>query len=311
MDIRQLKYFVAVAEKLNFTEAAKDLYVAQSAVSQQIAELEKKLNIPLFERNRRIVKLTPAGEVLYQQSIELLKKFDEVQEITMNAHLGYKGHLNIGYIGYGDRKWITIILRAFKKRYPDITLSVNRYNQGELSKALKEDTLDMVVTFSFGIKELNKSRQNKGKIETYHIYTESLSVVVASDHLLTETWKDTPIPLEMLAEEAFIVQNRHESPQGFDKTMQVCNTYGFSPRIVNTPNLVQTVLVLIEANMGIALLPSSIREYAGPNLAFLPLDIEASLRDYDIVAAWKVGNNNPSLKYLIDIIKTLDIELSV
>lgn len=301
MDIRQLKYFVAVAEKLNFTEAAKSLFVAQSAVSQQIAELEKKLNVTLFERNRRSVKLTQAGNVLYHEAVDLLKRFDEVQEITMNAHLGLKGHLRIGYIGYGDRMWIPKIIRAFKKEYPEVTLDVNRYNQGELTKALNEDMLDVVVTFSFGIENKNK----QGRVESYHIYTESLCAVVASDNMISQTYEGKSIPLEVLSEESFIIQNRHESPQGFDKTLQICNAYGFSPNIVNTPKLVQTVLLLVEANMGVALLPSSIKAYAGPNLTFLPLDINSEARDYEIVAAWKANNTNPSLDYLIKTIKDL------
>ncbi|MCK8058992.1 MULTISPECIES: LysR family transcriptional regulator [unclassified Fusibacter] len=302
MDIRQLKYFVAVAEKLSFTEAAKSLYVAQSAVSQQISELEKKLGIPLFNRNRRSVKLTPAGNVLYCEAIGLLKRLDEVQEITMKAHLGYKGHLRIGYIGYGDRTWLPKILNQFHTKYPDVTLEVNRYHQGELTKALNEDALDLVITFSFGISESLEELHNQTKIETHHICTEILCAVLASDSKLAKEWVNKTIPLKALAKESFIIQNRHESPQGFDKTLQICTDNGFSPKIVNTPNLVQTVLVLVEAHMGVALLPSSLKDYAGPNLTFLELDVKAEHRQNDIVAAWKTGNMNPSLSYLTKLI---------
>ncbi len=306
MDIRQLKYFVAVAEKLSFTEAAKSLFVAQSAVSQQISELEKKMGIPLFNRNRRSVKLTPAGNVLYCEATGLLKRLDEVKEITMNAHLGYKGHLRIGFIGYGDRAWLPHILRQFQIEYPDVTLEVNRYHQGELIKALNEDTLDIVVTFSFGITDPNDNVNSHSKIETHHIYTETLSVVVADDSELAREFRDQPIPLKALASEPFIIQNRHESPQGFDKTLQLCSYNGFSPQILNTPNSVQTVLMLVDSHMGVALLPSSLKDYAGPNLAFLPLDMDEKNSQYDIVAAWKTSNVNPSLKHLTDMIRSSD-----
>ena len=302
MDIRQLKYFIAVAEKLSFTEAAKSLFVAQSAVSQQISEMEKKLGFPLFNRNRRSVKLTPAGDVLYSQATSLLKQLDEVVEITKNAHMGYQGHLRIGYIGYGDRTWLPPVLKQFREKYPNVSLEVNSYHQGELTKALNEDALDLVITFSFGIKGVDEASGQQSKIETHLVCTEILCAVLASDSTLAKKWSNQPINIKRLAEEPFIIQNRHESPQGFDKTLQICSEHGFSPNIVNTPNLVQTVLILVESQMGVALLPRSIKDYAGPNLVFLPLDIKEEHRQNDIVAAWKTSNENPSLKHLIDLI---------
>lgn len=255
-----------------------------------------------FNRNRRSVKLTPAGDVLYQQATGLLKRFDEVIDITMNAHLGYQGHIRIGYIGYGDRTWLPRILKEFQERYPNVSLEVNRYPQGELTKALNEDTLDLVITFSFGISRVAEGSKQPSKIETHHVCTEILCAVLASDSDLVKEWSDQPIHLTALANEPFIVQNRHESPQGFDKTLQICSEHGFSPRIVNTPNLVQTVLVLVESHMGVALLPSSLKDYAGSKLTFLDLDLKAEYRQNDIVAAWKTSNVNPSLKHLTDLI---------
>jgi len=302
MDIRQLKYFIAVAEKLSFTEAAKSLFVAQSAVSQQISELEKKLGFPLFDRNRRSVKLTPAGNVLYSQATGLMKQLDEVVEITKNAHLGYQGHIRIGYIGYGDRKWLPSILKKFRETYPNVSLEVNSYHQGELIKALNEDALDLVVTFSFGISDGDDDTKNKAKIETHHVCTETLYAVLPSESQHVRTWENKPINIRSLADESFIIQNRHESPQGFDKTLQICSDHGFSPKIVSTPNLVQTVLILVESQLGVALLPMSLKDYAGTNVTFLPLDLKDEHKYNDIVAAWKTNNVNPSLKYLVDLI---------
>lgn len=300
MDLRQLKYFVAVAEKLNFTEAAKTLFVAQSAVSQQISELERQLGMPLFTRNRRIVQLTPAGNVLYCEATGLLKRFDEVVENTLNAHLGYKGHLRIGYIGYGDRKWLPIAIKAFQSKYPEVTLEVERYHQAALIKSLKENNIDIAITFSFGISGVEEALE---QWETRHIYTETLCAVVSKDNPLTQHWANQKMPLSALAAEPFIIQNRHESPQGYDKTLQICSAHGFSPKILNTPNLVQTVLVLVEAQLGVAILPESLATYAGPNVVFLPLALESSLAQYAIVAAWKAKLANPALKHFIEIIE--------
>lgn len=315
MDIRQLKYFVAVAEKLSFTEAAKTLYVAQSAVSQQISELERQLGIPLFKRNRRSVALTPAGNVLYCEATGLLKRFDEVAENTKNAHLGFKGHLRIGYIGYGDRRWLPGVLRNFQARYPDVTLEVNRFHQGALIKALRENELDLGITFSFGISDAfghtdatashsSSELLKEGGRQPWqlrHILTETLCAVLPKDSPLAIEYKDQRMPLQALATAPFILQNRHESPQGYDKTLQICSAHGFSPRIVNTPTLVQTVMLLVEAQIGVAILPGSLATYAGPNLAFIPLDLPKELAQYDIVAAWKTDNVNPVLEHLLEV----------
>lgn len=320
MDIRQLKYFVAVAEKLSFTEAAKTLYVAQSAVSQQISELERQLGIPLFKRNRRSVALTPAGNVLYCEATGLLKRFDEVAENTKNAHLGFKGHLRIGYIGYGDRRWLPAVLRRFQARYPDVTLEVNRFHQGALIKALRENELDLGITFSFGISDMmgivDKSETinaaggsdqpvvgSRQPWKLRHILTETLCAVLPKDSPLAIEYKDQHMPLQALATAPFILQNRHESPQGYDKTLQICSAHGFSPRIVNTPTLVQTVMLLVEAQIGVAILPGSLATYAGPNLAFIPLDLPKELAQYDIVAAWKADNVNPVLEHLLEVME--------
>jgi len=309
MDIKQLKYFVAVAETLSFTEAAKSLYVAQSAVSQQIAQLEKKMDILLFDRNRRWVKLTPAGHVLYAQSINLLKRFDEAEEATRNAHLGFNGLINIGYIGYGDRKWLPGVLRAFQSKYPEVTVNLNRYNQGEIIKALNEDELDLILTFSFGIPEQNKVGQHKHKIMTHHIINEDLHLIVERNSQLAKEWEGKTIPVRELSGESFIVQNRHESPQGFDKTLQICIDNGFSPKIVNTPNSVQTILLLVESKMGVAILPGSLKDYTGPNLSFIPIEIQNGSTDNEIVAAWKVTNQNASFQHLLKIIQSGSIDL--
>lgn len=301
MDIRQLKYFVAVAEKLSFTEAAKTLFVAQSAVSQQISELERQLGVPLFVRNRRSVQLTPAGNVLYCEATGLLKRFDEVTENTKNAHLGFKGHLRIGYIGYGDRTWLPGILKAFQEQFPEVTLEVNRFHQGALLKSLRENMLDLAVTFSFGLSGVEDELKHW---ETRHISTETLCAVLSKESTIAKYWQNQSIPLSALATEPFILQNRHESPQGYDKTLQLCSVSGFSPKIVNTPNLVQTVLLLVEAQMGVAILPSSLATYAGPNVVFLPLLLDPSLAQYAIVAVWKSKHINPALEHLIHIIKT-------
>ncbi|KAB3529844.1 LysR family transcriptional regulator [Alkaliphilus serpentinus] len=283
MDIRQLQYFIAVAENLSFTEASKELFVAQSAVSQQIADLEKKIGAKLFIRNKRTVKLTNAGQVLLKEAIGLVNKTQEALEKTRQADLGIIGNLKIGFLGYTERHFLPHLIRQFRRSYPKVDLHLNQFNHGTLIEALKAKELDIGFTLSFGI-------DNIGDLEGKRIFTETISVAMHQKHPLAN--KEI-LKLEELADERFIVLNRLESPQGFNKTLLMCSNSGFSPNIVREPRLINTVLLLVDAGMGIAIVPKSLKLYSSPSLRFI--DIDGEQTEDQLVAAWNKSNENPSI----------------
>lgn len=283
MDIRQLRYFIAVAEHLNFTEAAKHLFVAQSAVSQQIADLEKKIGVQLFIRNKRSVKLTKAGSVLLQEAISLVNKSEEAIEKTRHAELGIIGGLNIGFLGYTERIFLPYLIRQFRRNYPKIDLNLNQFNHGMLIESLKTGDLDIVFTLAFGLDHI-------GGIKKKSIFTETISVVMHCEHPLANR---SSINIADLSEERFITINRQESPQGFNKTLLMCANGGFSPNIVSEPKLLHTVLLLVDAGMGIAILPKSLNFQSSSSLRFI--DIEGEKAEDELVVAWKKTNANTSI----------------
>jgi len=288
MDIRQLKYFIAVAEHLNFTEAAKHLFVAQSAVSQQIADLEKKIGVQLFNRNKRSVKLTNAGTVLLEEAINLVNKSEEIVEKTRQAELGIIGSLKIGFLGYTERNFLPFLIRQFKRNYPKIDLHLNQYNHGLLIDNLSHGELDIGFTLSFGL-------NNIVGLAKKQVLMETISVVVHSEHPLAD--KES-INIADLSQERFIALSRHESPQGFNKTLLMCANNGFTPSIVSEPRLIQTVLLLVDAGMGIAILPKSLKHQSSPSLRFI--DIEGEQSKDEMVVAWKKANKNPSIDLFLN-----------
>lgn len=288
MDMRQLRYFIAVAEHLNFTEAAKSLFVAQSAVSQQISDLEEKIGVKLFIRNKRSVRLTNSGKVLLKEAINLVNKSAEVIEKTRQAELGIIGGLSIGFLGYTERNFLPGLIRQFKKNYPKIDLQLNQYNHGMLIDALNNDDLDIVFTLSFGI-------DNIGGLEKKSIINESISVVMHNEHPLAN--KES-INISELANERFITISRHESPQGFNKTLLMCANSGFTPNIVTQPRLLSTVLLLVDAGMGIAILPKSLQQNASSSLRFI--NIQGEQAKDELVIAWKKTNTNPAIPLFLD-----------
>ncbi|ABR50504.1 transcriptional regulator, LysR family [Alkaliphilus metalliredigens QYMF] len=283
MDIRQLRYFIAVAEHLNFTEAAKHLFVAQSAVSQQIADLENKIEVKLFDRNKRSVKLTHAGGVLLKEAIDIVSRAEEAVIKTQEAELGIIGSLKIGFLGYTEKNFLPFLIRGFRRNYQNIDLQLDQYNHGILIDSLSTGELDIGFTLSFGL-------DNIGGLEKRSLFTEPISIVMHCDHPLAH---QSSINLGDLAQERFIALNRHESPQGFNQTLLICANKGFSPNIVSGPKLLHTVLLLVDAEMGIAILPKSLEHHASPSLRFI--DIEGEAVQHELVVAWKTSNQNPSI----------------
>ncbi|SET82524.1 DNA-binding transcriptional regulator, LysR family [Natronincola peptidivorans] len=288
MDIRQLRYFIAVAEHLNFTEAAKHLFVAQSAVSQQIADLEKKIGVQLFERNKRSVRLTSAGSVLLREAISIVTKSEEAIEKTRQAELGIIGSLNIGFLGYSERVFLPYLIRQFRRDYPKIDLHLNQFNHGMLIEALKTGELDIVFTLSFGL-------DNIGGIKKKSVFTETISVVMHCEHALAS---QASVQISDLSKERFITVSRQESPQGFNKTLLMCANSGFYPNIVSEPKLLHTVLLLVDAGMGIAILPKSLKLHSSSSLRFI--DIEGEKVEDELMIAWKKNNLNPSIPLFLE-----------
>ena len=132
MELRQLRYFIAVAEHLNFTEASKRLFVAQPAVSQQIAGLEKSLGLKLFIRDKHSVKLTPAGRVFLNDAIDLLSRSEEAEKRVKKAASGEVGQLSIGFLNAPVKKFLPHLVKEFRGDFPHIQISLNQYQTGEI-----------------------------------------------------------------------------------------------------------------------------------------------------------------------------------
>lgn len=286
MDMRQLRYFISVAEHLSFTEASKHLFVAQSAVSQQIAELEKKIGVRLFERNKRSVKLTNAGSVLLEEAILLIKKSEETVNKVRQAELGIIGNLQIGFLGYTERSFLPDMVREFRADYPSVQLGLDQYNHGALIDKLSTGDLDIIFTLSFGL-------ENLVGFESMGILDENISVVMHKDHPYANA---SDFELSELSQEDFIVLSREESPQGFNQTLMICGKNGFSPHIVSQPKLISTVLLLVDSGMGIAILPSSLKYSSSSSLRFKEIKGETN----KLVAAWKKSNENPSIALFLE-----------
>ncbi|MEH7414915.1 LysR family transcriptional regulator [Neobacillus drentensis] len=288
MDLRPLRYFISVAEHLNFTEASKQLYVAQPAVSQQIAYLEKKIGVKLFHRTKHSVQLTEAGTVFLKEAREIIKRLDASFVNARQAEEGLIGTINIGLLSVPVREFLPPLIRKFRKKYPKVNIRLNYYHLGQIIEKLKSDELDIAFTLSLGL-------QSIGGLEYKTLWTQPHCIILHQDHPLADR---TNINIEELVEEPFVMLEREESPPGFDLLLAACANHGFSPNLVNTASQIDAVLMMVDAGIGITILPKYLQLYASPSLRFI--SIEGDDFKVDVLASWKKKNTNPSLPLFIE-----------
>ena len=291
MDIRQLQLFVCVAERLNFTEAAKSLYLTQSTVSLRIVEMEKQLDVKLFTRNTHGVKLTPAGETFLKEAKAIISSYEEAITLTRKIASGFNGTLKIGFLESHTKHFLPQAMLAFRKNYPNISLNVFQTPWRELSRGLERGELDVGLT-------MPQSLENCNSLTWQNIYTDVECWVMHQDHPLAQV----SVPaVAAIAREPFVVLHRDAGPFPYDWTIQLCANRGFVPRIVHTPRLTETLLTLVEAGEGISILPYvTTKEYASANLRFIKL--EGDDAQVGMVTAWNKANNNPAIPLFTNVI---------
>ncbi len=176
MELRQLKYFVKVAELLSFSKAAKELYITQSTLSQQIKQLEDELDMALFFRNNHKVTLTEAGETFLEGAKKTLAEADDNKAKIMDLALGHRGVLNIG-VTYSFGSILTETVLAFKKEFPDVQLNICYRNVMELMELVSDGELDFALSF--------RSSEKYESVESHILFDNKLCIVVREDHPLT------------------------------------------------------------------------------------------------------------------------------
>lgn len=286
MNIRQLKYFISAAEHLNFTVAARSLYIAQSTLSQQIMDLEKQFGVKLFSRNSHDVKLTVAGTALVKEARDLITKSDEVIRIVRQAEFGVAGSIVIGFVAGLERRILPNLVASLRHKYPNITLKFQNLDIQSLDRMLRHNDVDIGVTV---VPHLNKI---SGLIYKT-IYTDILSIVISYDHSLAHK---ANIDFSDLNQESFIFTDL--GSRGLEHLLQVCSRRGIFPKI--TPILgIEAALLSIGAGAGVSILPHTVSAaYSGPNVRYIDLDSDDCL--VDVVAAWKNCNDNPCIPIILD-----------
>ncbi|MBP2651875.1 MAG: transcriptional regulator AlsR family [Firmicutes bacterium] len=280
MELRQIRYFIAAAQHLNFTEAAKNLYITQPTLSQQIAELEEYLAVKLFDRNGRSIRLTVAGQVFLKEANEILAKAEEAVVATRRVRSGMIGNIKIGFMAEAAKKFLPPIVTKFRHNHANIDLSLTQYTLWPLTNALKQGHIDTACLLAFNLNPKDFSWKT--------LYTDFLAAVVRYDHPLANK---TKIDLCEIADEKFVFMSRDEGPEPIDQLVTAFANHGITPKIISQHRSMESVLMSIESGIGISILPRCVEAYATPDLKFLDLGEDSA--PVDVVMAWKSKNSNP------------------
>jgi DNA-binding transcriptional LysR family regulator len=260
-ELRQLRYFVAVAEELNYTRAAERLHLAPQAVSATVQQLEAALGLKLFERTTRKVELTDAGVVLLREARRTLRQADHAVHAARRAAAGEVGRLTIGFLSSTTNYVMPPVLRAFRDRYPDVELHAEDLPVAALVTGVRQGRLDAGIT--------RPPLVDDGDLVTETIFTEPVAAVVPSAHPLATR---RSLRLDELAQEPWVLTERSTWPPWHEKYDADFRRAGFEPHVVERGTNVQNLLALVAAGVGVTRLPASARTLRDTGVSFVPLD---------------------------------------
>lgn len=265
MELRHLRYFLMVAEERHFTRAAMRLNIQQPPLSQQIKALEQELGFALFVRRPRGVDLTPGGQVFLAEARDILNRVQDASRHAALAAAGYAGSLNVGFTtSAAAHPAIPTLLRAFRARYPGVSLNLSEGNARELTYELAEQRLD--VGF------LRAPVAHPENLVFSPLLEEDMLLVLPVGHrLLNQDSETHGISLAQLTDEPFILVRTHGAPGLYGNLIQACEHAGFTPRVSFEVERMLTNINLVAAGAGVSVVPASMRGFHSASVVYCPI----------------------------------------
>jgi DNA-binding transcriptional LysR family regulator len=273
MELRHLRYFVAVAEEKHVTRAAERLGMQQPPLSQQIQALEAELDVQLFRRKPRGVELTQAGEALLLDAQVILARVEHAVAATKRAARGEQGRITVGFTSSVPfHPFMPRIIRAFREAFPLISLALEEGGTSELVEGLRQERIDAAFIRSPVSDPLG--------IEVRPLLEEEMVVALPAAHPLAQRPESdaSPLPLSALAAETFLLYRRPSGPGLYDSILAGCHRAGFTPNVgQEAPRMVST-LNFVAAGLGVSIVPESMRGLRMDGVAFSALKDRPPLR---------------------------------
>lgn len=259
IEVRHLRYFIAVAEELHFGRAADRLHMAQSPLSHQIRQLERRLGVVLLERDHHVIGLTDAGQTFLAEARALMEELDRAVDRTRRAGRGEVGSLRIGYVPEVTAGLLPLSLKAHRARFPDIEVELRQGSTGRLLDLLRRGELDVAFVRAPGPVD---------EIEYEELGREALVAAVPANL----AGKGQGCSLSSLSAEPFVVPS-YQAARGLRRDIDsACSTAGFLPKVAREAGSMTAILLLVAAGAGVAVVPASVASsYPVPGVAFVEL----------------------------------------
>ena len=290
MELRHLRYFTAIVQWKGFRRASRHLYIAQPSISQAVADLEGELGIKLFAREGRVAKLTPEGQVFYEEALKTLAQAERSITTAQRAAKGEIGTLGIGFMGFTACLFLPGLIRKYKARHPGVAMRLVEDVPRGQDIAFDRGEIDIAFTRPL-------SADRRAHYDTRLLFSEPLVAALCKSRKV----RAKRIRIADLAGERFIVFQRSSSPAVFDTIVRVCNDNGFSPRLQNELNNMNSVLATVEAGEGVAIIPASARNLRADNVSFFRLQPDDVRIDF--VAAWQKREPSVPLKLFLQLLE--------
>ena len=293
MELRHLRYFVAVADELNFTRAAEKLHLAQPSLTRQIHNLEDELGVRLLNRTKNQVSLTEEGKSFLIDARRLVALSRESMEAIQRFSRGESGQLNLGYLFKFNFELLPVTLATFYQTCPEMAVNLFDMSPAEQLRALEARKIDLGFV---GLRP-PAAYKNTTALEWYCVAHHAIVVVLPAHHLLA---KESKIMLRDLKALFFVAMSEQTHPGSRDWLSSLCQKAGFTPRILQDVDLESGIMTFVAEGLGVTLAREQIKKLPHPGVVFRPL-AAAAKADYWI--AWHRENRSKALLQYIEIIK--------
>ncbi|MFX3634860.1 MAG: LysR family transcriptional regulator [Candidatus Pristimantibacillus sp.] len=251
MEIRHLQYINEIVRRSSFTKAAEALHITQPTISKMIKNVENELNIELFNREGKQVKLTDAGEAIYRHAGPILQLFDNMMAEMNDLSYLHKGNIRIGLPPMAGSSFFPIVMKRFQERYPDITVEMVENGALKIEESVSDGSLDVGVVLS---------PINEQLFHSYPFVDERLNVIMHPSHSLAQ---QKQVTLSELAEDQFILFSNEFALH--DRIIAECRLAGFEPNIVYESSQWDFIREMVAADLGVAMLPETICQTLDPD----------------------------------------------
>lgn len=290
MDLRHVRYAVAVAEELHFGRAAERLHVAQPSLSRQVRELEHDLGVALFQRTSRQVRLTAAGTAFVESARRILSAVESTRQATVDAAAGTRGAATLGFVASAAIEILPDLVRRHRAARPEVRLTLTEMTTEEQIAALHETAIDVA---------LSRDLEPQDGVDVDVVLREPLLAVVPAAHPLHHR---RAVDLADLADSDFVTLPREQVPRAWDRLVALAGASGMRLRFAQQANQFATLLALVAAEVGVAVVPASVRALRHDGVRYLRLRDTGAWSA--VCAAVRHDESSPTARHLQALLKS-------